>query len=214
MAHQLITHRYYCLLRVYSGGKIVNIYHRRILQSITLAFVILIAFNVSAHEKKPKTFVHGITLKIHGQPYHFAGPPDGRNGASDVPGHTWLRVGKNRYIGKHFNTGPFGEASYWTSDAPDGELLYIMDAIIDTWSEKKSYDYFLRGYVHYHHLVHARTGRMHHKKVAWFKHVAVREFEFNGAGPLAFSGIEAYQVMPGVDYNMAPNWNVPYRPNM
>jgi len=185
---------------------------KMIMKKMLLIIMATLTFGANAHEKPAKEFIHGITIKIDHHRYYFAGPPDGVNGASDVPGHTWLRVGKNRYLGKHFNTGPFGTPSYWSSDAGDGALLYAMEAIIDTWSETKALQYFMRGFVHYHTLVNAETNLLHPKKVAWFKHVAVKRFEFDGAGPLSFSGIEAYTVMPGVDYQMAPNWDTPYTP--
>ncbi len=165
------------------------------------------------HEKPPKEFVHGITIKLGHDLYHFSGPPDGPNGESDVPGHKWLKVGKNRFLGKHFNTGPFGAPNFWSSDAGDGALLYVMDAVIDKWSEVKALQYFMKGYAHYHTLVNVRTGLLHPKKVVWFKHVAVKDFKFDGPDVLAFNGMEAYEVSQGVDYKMAPKWDVPYNPN-
>lgn len=181
-------------------------------QIIFLITLFMVAFGVNAHQQPPKEFVHGITIKIHHDRYHFAGPPDGVNGATDVPGHAWLRIGKNRYLGKHFNTGPFGAPNFWSSDAGDGELLYVMEAVIDKWTEKKAMRYYAKGFIHYHMLINIETGLPHPSKVVWFKHVAVKSFEFDGPGPLAFGGIDAYSVEPGVDYKMTPNWDVPYAP--
>lgn len=188
--------------------------NKTILQKVFLLILpIAVAFSVNAHEKPPKEFVHGIEIKLHDQSYYFAGAPAGENGATDIPGHEWLRVGKRRLIGKHYNTGPVGSSDFWSSDAGEGALLYIMDAVIDKWTEKKALEYYMKGYVHYHLLVNAETGQLHPAKVAWFKHVAVTDFTFDGEGPLALSGIEAYSVTPGVDYRMAPNWDTPYNPD-
>ncbi|VAW86889.1 hypothetical protein MNBD_GAMMA17-768 [hydrothermal vent metagenome] len=188
--------------------------NKMILQKMFLLILpMIVAFGVNAHEKPPKEFVHGIEIKLHGQSYYFAGPPDGENGATDVPGHEWLRVGKHRLIGKHYNTGPFGAPNFWSSDAGDGALLYIMDAVIDRWTEKKALQYYMKGFAHYHMLINTKTGERHPNRVVWFKHVAVKDFTFDGAGPLAFGGIEAYSVTAGVDYKMTPNWDTPYNPN-
>ena len=180
---------------------------------IFLIMLITITFSANAHQESSSKFIHGITIKLHHERYYFAGPPDGKNGESDVPGHEWLSVGKNRFLGRHFNTGPFGAPSFWSSDAGDGALLYAMEAVIDKWTEAKALHYFTKGFAHYHTLVNAETGQLHPTKVVWFKHVAVKIFELDGAGPLSFLGIDAYKVMPGVDYKMGPNWDIPYRPN-
>lgn len=77
-------------------------------------------------------FEHGIVITLDRSDYYLAGPADGPSGELDVPGHYWLRLGPQRIMGLHNNTGPFGEESWWSSDAGDGELLYVVDAIIDT----------------------------------------------------------------------------------
>ncbi len=120
--------------------------------------LVAVVFGVNAHEKPAKEFVHGIEIKLDDQTYFFAGPPDGPNGATDVPGHQWLRIGKYRLIGKHYNTGPFGVPNFWSSDAGDGALLYVMDAVIDKWTETKALQYYMKGYIHYHMLINAETG--------------------------------------------------------
>lgn len=189
---------------------------KMILHKILLLILpMAVAFGVNAHEKPPKEFVHGIEIKLHNQTFYFAGTPVGENGATDIPGHQWIRVGKHRLIGRHYNTGPAGSGipNFWSSDADDGSLLYIMDAVIDRWTEKKSLQYYMKGFIHYHMLINAETGLPHPTRVVWFKHVAVQDFTFDGAGPLALSGIEAYTVTPGVDYRIAPNWDTPYNPN-
>ena len=90
---------------------------------------------------------------FNGTEYYLAGPADGPGGATDIPGHYWIRSGGNRIVGKHFNTGPFEAPQWWSSDAPDGELLYKVNGIIDIWSEEKAADYADQGYIHYHELV-------------------------------------------------------------
>ncbi|MBD3289786.1 hypothetical protein GF337_13345, partial [candidate division KSB1 bacterium] len=79
-------------------------------------------------------FVHGIVVTVDGDDYYFAGPPDGPNGSRDIPGHYWVQAGPTMLVGKHYNTGPFGASKWWSSDAPDGEYLYKVHAIIDTWT--------------------------------------------------------------------------------
>ena len=87
-------------------------------------------------------FVHGIEIEIDGEMYYFAGPPDGKDGAMDVPGHYWVQAGKNRVVGKHFNTGPSGMPEWWSSDAKDGAYLYMVNGIIETWSTEKAEAYY------------------------------------------------------------------------
>lgn len=188
----------------------VKVTNKMIFSKMFLLMLLMFTLGTAnAHEKQ---FVHGISIILDQQRYHFAGPPDGENGATDVPGHKWVRIGKKRLIGKHYNTGPFGAANWWSSDAGDGELLYIMDAVIDKWSVIKAAHYVTKGYNHYHMLVNAETGELHPKRVVWFKHVAVKSFMLDGPSPLAFLGIEATQVMPGTFYGMGPNWDIPYPP--
>ena len=69
-------------------------------------------------------FMHGIVISVDGDDYYFAGAPDGLNGATDIPGHYWVQASSNMLVGKHYNTGPFGNAKWWSSDAPDGVYLY------------------------------------------------------------------------------------------
>jgi len=57
----------------------------------------------------------------------------------------FLVSGMLALVGKHYNTGPFAMPSWWSSDAPDGELLYVVHAIIDTWSEENAAKYASRG---------------------------------------------------------------------
>ncbi|NOY74079.1 MAG: hypothetical protein GXP14_17220 [Gammaproteobacteria bacterium] len=188
-------------------------------QKLLLIVLIALTAGANAHEKQPKEFVHGIAIKLHQGTYNFAGPPDGKDGATDVPGHSWLRIGKNRLLGKHMNTGPFGAPNYFSSDAGDGALLYAMEAVIDKWSEARSLLYYTKGFNHYHMLINVKTGERHPTKVVWFKHVAVKKFKLDGEGVLAFlrsRGEDATprDIMLGVDYGTLPaNWNIPYDPN-
>ena len=153
-------------------------------------------------------FQHGLTVYHQGVAYYLAGPPDGPDGASDIPGHAWKQLTPNKLLGKHFNTGPFGATRWWSSDAPDGALLYIVLASIDTWSLKKARRYAKRGYIHYHELVRVDNGQKHPTKVLWLKHIAVRAFTLDG-GPHPELG---HEVTPGVDWEFIPNGMMPYDP--
>jgi len=155
-----------------------------------------------------KGFVHGIVITVDEEDYYFAGAPDGPDGAFDVPGHYWVRAGPVQLVGKHYNTGPFGAPQWWSSDAPDGELLFIVHGIIDMWTEEKAERYASRGYVHYHELIRVSDGMLHPTKVVWLKHTARTFFSFDG-GPRPDL---AHSVKPGVDYEFMPNWFVPYTP--
>ena len=100
--------------------------------AIAAALVILVALPVSAGG-----FARGVVVLVEddGTEYYLAGEPVGLG--SDVPGHYWVKAGPNQVVGKHYNTGPLGspfEEKGWSSDAPDGELLYIVHGIIDTWT--------------------------------------------------------------------------------
>lgn len=155
-----------------------------------------------------KGFTHGIVVNVDGEDYHLAGAPDGPGGATDIPGHDWVQAGPRQLVGKHYNTGPFGAPQWWSSDAPDGELLFVVHGIIDTWSEEKAERYASRGYVHYHELVKVSDGSHHPTKVVWLKHTARTTFNFD-RGPHPELG---HQVTPGVDYEFIPNWSMPYPP--
>ena len=89
-------------------------------------------------------------------------------------------AGSNQIIGKHYNTGPFGAPQWWSSDAPNGELLFMVHAKIDMWSEMKAVMYARRGYVHYHELIRVSDGVLHPNKVVWLKHTARTAFFFDG----------------------------------
>lgn len=151
-------------------------------------------------------FVHGIVINVDGDDYYLAGAPDGPDGAFDIPGHYWAMAGKNQLVGKHYNTGPFGAAQWWSSDAYDGELLYVVHAIIDTWSEEKAEMYESRGYVHYHELIRVSDGTLHPSKVVWLKHTARTSFNLDGGPHPELS----HEVTPGIDYELIPNGAMPY----
>ena len=91
--------------------------------------------------KNSKGFVHGIVVDIDGEDYYFVGPNDGPTGENDVPGHYWVQSGPNKVVAKHYNTGPFGAPKWWSSDAMDGDMLYMVHGIIDTWSLEKADEY-------------------------------------------------------------------------
>lgn len=158
--------------------------------------------------QKTNGFVHAPIVNVDGENYYFAGAPDGPNGATDIPGHYWNQAGPKQLVGKHYNTGPFGAAQWWSSDAPDGEYLYKVHAIIDSWSPQKAEMYARRGYVHYHELVKVSDGSLHPTKVVWLKHTARTTFNLDG-GPHPEL---AHDVRPGVDLEFIPNGSMPYTP--
>jgi selenium-binding protein 1 len=153
-------------------------------------------------------FVHGIIITMDGVDYYLAGAPDGPGGAVDVPGHYWVLAGKNQLVGKHYNSGPFGAPQWWSSDAADGELLYVVHARIDTWSAEKAERYASRGYTHYHELITVSGGLHHPTLVVWLKHTARTSFTLDGGPAPALS----HSVTQGVDYDFIPNYFVPYVP--
>ncbi len=174
---------------------------------IMLAMVALAALIITP--VAAKGFVHAPVIVVDGVDYFMAGPPDGPNGATDIPGHSWIQTGPDRLIGKHVNTGPFGAPSWWSSDAGDGALLFKVKGIIDTWTPEKAAAYAQIGFVHYHELVNIETGKKHPTKVVWLKHIARSSFNFDG-GPHPEL---AHYVTPGVDFNFIPNGMMPYNPN-
>ena len=173
------------------------------IMGIVVALVAILALPASA-----AGFVHGIVINVDGVDYYMAGAPDGPNGEFDVPGHEWVQTGPNRLVGKHYNAGPFEDSKWWSSDADDGELLYVVNAIIDTWSERKAERYASRGYVHYHQLITVADGTEHPEQVVWLKHTAWTTFTLDG-GPATGKDIPMTQ---GVAYNFLPNWSKPYNP--
>lgn len=153
-------------------------------------------------------FTHGITVDVDGEGYYLEGPPDGPGSARDIPGHYWVQTGPDRLRGQHFNTGPFGASQWWSSDAPDGALLYVVSAVIDTWSTEKAENYARLGYVHYHELVSVADGNLHPTKVVWLKHIARSSFTLDGGPHPELS----HEVTPGLDLEFIPNGFVPYEP--
>ena len=133
---------------------------------------------------------------------------DGDEYTTAIPGHYWQQTGPNRIVAKHYNTGPGGAAQWWSTDAPDGELLYMVHGIIDTWSPEKAKSYASRGYTHYHELV--KDGVEHPTKVVWLKHTAVATFTLDGGPPPARPF--GHEVTPGPDLEFIPNGMMPYNP--
>lgn len=131
---------------------------------------------------------------------------DGDEYTTAIPGHYWRQTGPNRVVAKHYNTGPGGAAQWWSSTAPDGELLYVVHGIIDTWSPEKAERYTKRGYGHYHELLLVDDETLHPTKVMWLKHTAVASFNLD-RGPAPQFG---HEVTPGVDTDFIPNWMMPY----
>jgi hypothetical protein len=163
-----------------------------------------------------KGFVHGIVVDIDGEDYYFTGAPDGPGGAFDIPGHSWVQAGPNQLVGKHYNTGPGGASQWWSSDAPDGEYLYKVHAIIDTWSLEKAKMYAEKGYVHHHEFISVIGRNLHPTKVPWLKHTARTSFTLDGgpgaSGPGAYDAPYVHWVTPGVDYMFPRNGMETYPP--
>ena len=182
---------------------------RIVMLFVALALTVVAAAPIAtAAPGSPGGFEHAPTIDVDGDPYLLAGAPDGPSGRFDVPGHYWVQAGENQLVGKHFNTGPFGASQWWSSDAPDGELLYVVRGIIDVWTEDKAAGYAERGYLHYHELLSADDGTLHPTKVVWLKHTAVGSFTLDG-GPHPEL---AHEVTPGLDTEFIPNGSVPYAP--
>ena len=156
--------------------------------------------------KIARGFVHGIVVNLDGIDYYMAGAPDGPGGAVDVPGHYWRQASSKLILGKHYNTGPFGAAKWWSSDAPDGILLYNVKGVIDTWNAVKAKAYASKGFMHYHEFIRVDNGDVHPTKVIWLRHVAVLGFTLDGGPAPALS----HSVSPGIDYEFIPTWMKPY----
>ena len=183
----------------------MNIKFRHILIIGVLAFLLAGAFNSPA---SADGFTHGRVFIVDGNEYYMAGAPDGPGGAYDIPGHYWVQAGKNHVVGKHYNEGPFDAPQWWSSAAPDDDLLYEVIGIIDTWSSENAAAYAERGFVHYHELIDVNTLEEHPTKVVWLKHIAVTSFNFDG-GPHPEL---AHYVTPGIDFDFIPNGYMPYNP--
>ena len=179
---------------------------KRTLFLIGTLVLLMPALLVFAAPVAAKGFMHGIPIDYNGNTYYFAGEPVGDGW--DVPGHDWVQAGPDHLIGKHYNTGPGGASKWWSSDAPDGGLLYTVHGIIDTWSLEKAASYSSRGYYHYHELLSAVDGSEHTTKVVWLKHTAVTSFTLDG-GPHPELG---HEVTPGIDSEFIPNGMMPYNP--
>jgi len=154
----------------------------------------------------PGEYTHGIVVTVDGEDYYFDGPADAMNGGKDIPGHYWLQLDGSNLEGLHYNTGPNGAASWWSSDAPDGALLYTVSATIDTWTADKAEAYAAAGYNHYHEMVRVSDATQHPNKVVWLRHQAVIDFNLDG-GPAPDLG---HQVTQGLDSEFVNNYHVPY----
>ncbi len=174
---------------------------------LVLVLTIIIAAG-TAIQVSAKGFEHAPVFMVDGDEYFMAGAPDGPDGATDIPGHEWVQAGPTQLSGKHYNSGPFGAAQWWSSDAPDGSLLYTVHGIIDTWSPEKAERYLARGYNHYHEFLSVADGLEHPTKVVWLKHTAVSSFNLDG-GPHPELG---HEVTPGIDSEFIPNGPLPYNP--
>jgi hypothetical protein len=156
---------------------------------VVLLTTLIVAVPVSA-----KGFVHGIAINYEGNIYYFQGAPAGDGW--DVPGHYWVQAGPDHLRGKHYNAILPGPGIPWSSTAPDGELLYVVDAIIDTELPEKAAFYKAHGYVHRHELVDT-NGDVVEGIYAYLKHTARTSFELTPTGDWK---------TPGIDYYFIPNW--------
>ncbi|MFK8017105.1 MAG: hypothetical protein AB8G17_16905 [Gammaproteobacteria bacterium] len=178
-------------------------------------------------------FTHRIEIFLDNKTWYFAGPELELNFAQkgqpqDVPGHCWSPardVGSSKhFIGKHHNTGPLamnGPPRFWSSDAEDHQQLYWVDVLISEWSPRIAQSRMLQGYVHYHELVQKDDGCLHPDKVVWMRHSAVRAFTFDRGPPQTRPDGRPFrprnvghQVLPGVDPNFPPNYDIPYIPEL
>jgi hypothetical protein len=173
-----------------------------------VCLAVLISVGLAPSAASDTGFVHGVVVAVDGEDYYLAGAPDGPGGAQDVPGHYWVTSGPDQLVGKHFNSGPFGAPNWWSSDAPDGELLYLVHGVVDTWSPDKAARYAALGYVHYHELVSVEDGQLHPTHVVWLRHHALTSFTLDGGPRPEF----AHEVTAGIDRDFIPNWSVPYDP--
>ena len=82
------------------------------------------------------------------------------------------------------NIGPFGEEKWWSSDAKNNEVLFLVDAIIAPWSEKDAFEFSKKGYTHYHELLRTDNGQKHPELVVWFKHVGIPHIFSFDKGPV------------------------------
>lgn len=183
-----------------------------------LAFALILA--LAAFMAAPALaagFEQGIVINVDSEDYYFNGPPvnyTDPTGPTDIPGHYWMKTGSHMLLGKHYNTGPStadypdGIPQWWSSDTPDGALLYLVIAKIDTWNEAKAARYTRGGFVHYHELAAVDDGEFHPTKVVWLKHIAVSSFTLDGGPATQF----AHDVKPGIDFDFIPNGLIEYDP--
>jgi hypothetical protein len=159
--------------------------------------------------QKSQTFTHGIVVQIDNIGYYFDGPADGANGTKDAPGHYWWQDAPRHLYGLHYNIGPYGEEQWWSSNAKGNDLLYVVDVIIEPWTNKTAYEFAKQGYVHYHELVRTDNGEKHPELVAWFKHVAVPVAFILDKGAIPE---DKHIVAAGIDYRFLNNYFIPYNP--
>ena len=177
-------------------------------KTILISMVVMALLILTVGIASAQGFTHAPVINVDGEDYFMAGAPDGPGGATDIPGHYWVQAGPNQVVGKHLNEGPGGAPQWWSSDAPDGEYLFKVHGIIDTWSPEQAESYASRGYVHYHELLSVADGTLHPTKVVWLRHTARTSFNLDG-GPHPEL---AHEITPGIDYDFIPNGSMPYNP--
>lgn len=173
-----------------------NLKRHLLLWVAVMGLIALIAAPVSAGGNKG--FARGLVVEIDGDAYEWEPVPFAPFD-KDIVGHYWVQAGPKKLVAKHYNTD-----NSWSDDAPEGELLYIAQVVIDEWTPEKAAHYASKGYVHYHEFIRISDGEPHPSKVGWFKHIARTSFTLK-RGPV-------HWVTPGVDFEFIPNWTVPYTP--
>lgn len=181
--------------------------------------LVLPAFAAPTWDKDPKAFVHGIKVWIDGQDYYFKGPavPDTDPLRTDVPGHTWVQTGPYQFEGRHYNIGPIEmpPMPFWATGEEVGVLLFKVHGIAAPTELDPKMELKLRkqGYVHRHELIYAsdpdgvgplEPGDENEDIRVYLKHIAVREFYFDGGPPVPVN--VPHQVHPGIDREFMPNW--------
>ena len=141
--------------------------HTSIFQKMFFIVLLMVTVGANAHEKATKTFVHGITIKLHGSASEA-------NAETDIPGHTWLRVDKNHSRHKHYNSGPCSTPNFWSNNSNDVALIYAVQTRIDRWTETTALTYYMKRLAHYHTPASTRADQLHPTRVASLKNAAVK----------------------------------------
>ena len=172
--------------------------------ALMLLILMLLPISVYAHgEGEESAFTDSIVISIDGEEYTLENMTEDAQG---LPGHEWLKISETEYFALHHNVGPNEAESWWATEAPNDELLYVVNVVIDTWTIEKAEAYAERGYVHYQPLIHVTDGTRHPEMIAWMQHIALDSFHLDGGSqPLL-----GHDVVPGIDRLFLPNWSTEY----